>query len=77
MEPTPSTSTLIDPASIPSAPSRAGAPAVPARAFAGEPLPPRIVWTAVIVAAALPAILLITLLLCVWSENYNFFTWME
>ena len=77
MEPTPSTSTLIDPASVPSAPSRTGILAVPDRASATEPLPAQVVWLTVVVAAAIPAILLITLLMCVWSENFNFFSWME
>jgi uncharacterized integral membrane protein len=77
MEPTPSTATLIDPASIPSIPAHATAPAVPGRAFAGEPLPRQVVWAAVIVAAVLPVILLLTLISCVASENFNFFTWME
>jgi hypothetical protein len=31
----------------------------------------------VIVAAVLPVILLLTLISCVASENFNFFTWME
>jgi hypothetical protein len=77
MEPTPSTATLIDPASIPSAPSHTAVPGVPYRAFAGKPLPPKIVWTAVILAVVLPAVLLLTLLMFVASANYNFFTWME
>jgi hypothetical protein len=77
MEPIPSTSTLIDPASIPSASPRPDVPAVPDRASATEPLPKLVVWAAVIVAAAIPATLLITLLMCVWSENFSFFTWME
>ena len=77
MEPTPSTSTLIDPATVPSAPSRTGVLAVPERASATEPLPKQVIWATVIVAAVIPAILLITLLVCVWSANFNFFTWME
>ncbi len=77
MEPTPSSATLIDPASIPAAPSRAAAPAVPDRAFAGQPLPKQVVWAAVAVAAVLPVVLLVTLIVLVASVNYNFFTWME
>ena len=77
MQPTSPSATLIDPASIPSAPSHAAAPAVPDRAFAGHPLPPQVVWAAVVVAAVLPAILLITLIVLVASANYNIFNWME
>ena len=77
MDQAPSTSTLIDPASIPSAPGPTSALAVPSRAFAGEPLPRQVVWAAVVLAAVLPAILLITLILCVVSANFNFFSWME
>lgn len=77
MDQPPATASLIDPASIPMARSLASAPAVPDRAFAGQPLPPPVIWTAVIIAAALPIILLLTLLVAVASANYNFFNWME
>jgi hypothetical protein len=77
MEPTPSAATLIDPASVPSAAAGAGVPAVPHRAAAAAPLPPQAFWTAVILAAVLPAILLLTLLSFVWSANFSVFGWME
>ena len=77
MEQTPATSTLIDPASIPTAHAGTTAPAVPSRAFAGQPLPRTVVWAAIVVAAVLPIILLVTLVSCVASENFNLFSWME
>jgi hypothetical protein len=77
MEPTPSTSTLIDPASVPSLPPHAAVPSVPERALASDPLPKQIVWAAVAVAVVLPFVLLLTVLALVASANYNFFTWME
>ena len=76
MEPIPSAATLIDPASVPSA-NPGGVPAVPHRAAAASPLPPQAFWAAVILAAALPVILLLTLLSIVWSANFSVFGWME
>ena len=51
-------------------------PAVPVAASRG-PLPRKVVWGALIIAAALPVILLITAVLVMLQLNYNFLNWME
>ncbi len=42
-----------------------------------KPLPRAAYWGALIVAAALPLVLLVTLILVLVSTNYNFLEWME
>ena len=42
-----------------------------------KPLSRLALWCAVIVAAALPVVLLVTVILVLISTNYNFLDWME
>lgn len=42
-----------------------------------QPLSRRYVWTAVIIATALPGIILATVIVLLVSANYNFLDWME
>ncbi len=65
---------------VPNAAPAAAAPAAPAvtdSPAARGPLPRPVIWTAVIVAAALPVILLIASIVVILSLNYNFLNWME
>ncbi len=71
MEPTATTVPNTSPASAPAAPAMTASPA------SRGPLPRPIVWTAVIVAAALPVVLLIAAVVVALSLNYNFLNWME
>lgn len=41
------------------------------------PLSRRYVWAAVIIATALPVIILATVIILLVSTNYNFLEWME
>lgn len=41
------------------------------------PLSRRYVWTAVVIAVALPVIILASVLILLVSANYNFLEWME
>ena len=53
------------------------ASAVTAAPSAQGSLPRPVIWTALIIAAALPVILLITAVVVMLSLNYNFLNWME
>ena len=54
-------------------PTTTATPAVPAK----PALPRPVFWTALAIAAALPAILLATLILIMTATQYNFLNWME
>ena len=41
------------------------------------PLPRPVFWTALAIAAALPVILLVTLVVVMLATQYNFLNWME
>ena len=71
MEPVTSSVPNTAPAAAPAAPAVTASPA------ARGPMPRPVVWTAVIVAAALPVILLIASILLILNLNYNFLNWME
>ncbi len=43
----------------------------------GKPIPRAAFWAAVIVAASLPIILFLTLIVVLVSTNYNILDWME
>ncbi len=52
-------------------------PASPAAVSARPALPRPVLWTALIIALALPAILLATLVILMVATQYNFLNWME
>ena len=45
--------------------------------FPSKPLPRPAFWTAVVIAAGLPIVLLATVIIVLVSLNYNFLEWME
>ena len=71
MEPATSNVPKASPANAPAASAVTASPA------ARGPMPRPILWIALLVAAALPIILLVTAVVVMLSLNYNFLNWME
>ncbi len=57
--------------------SRAAASHPTAQTARETPLPRSMVWTAVILAALLPIILFVSVVVLMVATNYNFLAWME